>query len=94
MSFEDFAARMKARRDTTEESAGEQVYDFEESYRIRAKMLGVLLRDARQSAARTIEDCARLLNVMPDLIERWEYGEQVPALPQLETTGLLFGCPD
>lgn len=91
MSFEDFAAKMKARRKGDEKD--ETPYDFEESYRIRAKMLGVLLRDARYNAARTVEDCARLLNVSPELVERWEYGDEVPSLPQLELMAYYLDVP-
>ena len=91
MSFEDIAAKMKARQKANE--ADDKPYDFEESYRIRAKMLGVLLRDARENAARSIEDCARLLNVSPELIERWEYGDEVPGLPQLELMAYYLDVP-
>jgi transcriptional regulator with XRE-family HTH domain len=94
MSFEDIAARMKARRAGSGSAASDdRPYDFEESYRIRAKMLGVLLRDARQSVARTIDDCARLLNVSPELIERWEFGDEVPGLPQLELLAYYLDVP-
>ena len=92
MSFEDFAAKMKARRQG-EDTEDETPYDFEESYRIRARMLGVLLCDARHNAARSIEDCARLLNVAPELVERWEYGDEVPSLPQLELMAYYLDVP-
>ena len=94
MSFEDFAAKMKARKAQQGEDTGDSTpYDFGESYRIRAKMLGVLLRDARVSAARTIEDCARLLQVSVEQIEAWEYGDQAPSLPQLELLAYYLDVP-
>jgi len=93
MSFEDFAAKMKARKASADAQAENKPYDFEESYRLRAKMLGVLLKDAREAAARTVEDCARLLQVAPELIEQWEYGDSAPSLPQLELLAYYLDVP-
>jgi len=85
MSFGDLSKRFR-KAQQNQQDAAEQAgpYDYDESYRIRSKMLGVLIRDARVSAARTIDDCARLLHVTPQDIEAWEYGDAVPDLPQLE----------
>lgn len=94
MSFDDVAARLKAKKAQQAEEAGEEKpYDFGESYRIRGKMLGVLLRDARVSAARTVEDCARLLHVTNAEIEAWEFGDLVPTLPQLELLAYYLDVP-
>ncbi len=93
MSFEDFAAKMKARKAQQDSTEGSKPFDFDESYRIRAKMLGVLLRDARVSAARTVEDCARLLRVPSSQVESWEYGEAAPGLPQLELLAYYLNVP-
>ncbi|MBC8098648.1 MAG: transcriptional regulator [Armatimonadetes bacterium] len=93
MSMQDVSARLKAVRKPGEDAASERVYDHEESYRLRAKMLGVLLRDARMAAMRTVEDCARLLRVEPGLIEAWEYADAVPSLPQLELLAYYLDVP-
>lgn len=91
MDFKDVASRFKK---VKEDDAPEQKdYDFNESYRIRSKMLGVLIRDARLNAARTIEDCARLLNVEIGLIQAWEYGDTAPTLPQLELLAYYLDVP-
>jgi transcriptional regulator with XRE-family HTH domain len=92
MSFEDFSARMKAKSRQNEET-DDRPFDFSEAYRIRAKMLGVLLRDAREGAARTIGECARLLGVSPAQIEAWEYGDDTPSLPQLELLAYYLDVP-
>jgi len=92
MSFDDFAAKMKARK-KNDDAEQDKPYDFGESYRIRAKMLGVLMRDARLNAARTVEDCARLLRVSPQQIEAWEFGDDVPSLPQLELLAYYLDVP-
>lgn len=94
MSFEDVSAKMKARKAQQEVESGRSgPFDFGESYRIRAKMLGVLLRDARANAVRTVEDCARLLRVPSALIEAWEFGDEVPSLPQLELLAYYLDVP-
>lgn len=67
--------------------------DPNEAYRIRAKMIGVLLRDARQNAGRSIEDCAAVLHVAPGQFEAWEYGDDAPSLPQLEILAYFLGVP-
>jgi transcriptional regulator with XRE-family HTH domain len=93
--LKDFAARMKAAKEKKLQESGNapRAYDFAESYRIRSKMLGVLIRDARLNAARTIEDCARLLSIDPAQIEAWEYGEDAPSLPQLELLAFYLDVP-
>lgn len=93
MDFKDFASRMKQANKMNDAPDEPTEYDFSESYRIRGKMLGVLIRDARTNAARTIDDCARLLNVQPQLIEAWEYGDAVPDLPQLELLAYYLDVP-
>ena len=40
--------------------------NYAEAYRIRAKMIGVLLRDARQNAGRSIAECAEVVRVTFD----------------------------
>lgn len=95
MSFGDLSARMKQARAKKEaEKEGDtKPFDHGESYRLRAKMLGVLIRDARLNAARTLEDCARLLRLQPNEIEAWEYGDAVPSLPQLELLAYYLDVP-
>jgi transcriptional regulator with XRE-family HTH domain len=56
-------------------------------------MLGVLIRDARLSAARTEADCARILDVDVQTYSGWEFGEGAPTLPQLEVLAFYLGVP-
>lgn len=91
MDFKDVSSRFKK---TREESPNEaRVMDFDESYRIRAKMVGVLLRDARINAGRSYADCAAVLRVTPEQVEAWELGDDVPSLPQLEILAYYLGVP-
>lgn len=91
MDLKDFSSRMKKARQKNEPEKRE--YDPSESFRLRRKMLGVLIRDARLNAARTIEDCARLLNVQPQIVEVWELGDAAPTLPELELLAYYFDVP-
>lgn len=93
MSFGDLSARMKKGLNKNQSPEDDKPYDYAESLRLRGKMLGVLIRDARISASRTVEDCARLLRVAPQLIESWEYGDAVPSLPQLELLAYYLDIP-
>lgn len=94
MGFKDVAERMKSLRGEREAQAAQaRIVDHDESFRIRAKMIGVLLRDARIHAGRTTEHCAALLNVAPEVIETWEYGDDVPSLPQLELLAYYLDVP-
>jgi transcriptional regulator with XRE-family HTH domain len=67
--------------------------DYPEALRIRARMIGVLLRDARENAGRSVEDCAAVLRVSPELFAAWEYGDETPSLPQLEIAAYYLGVP-
>lgn len=91
MSFSDISARMRKQQENAATNA--PVYDIEESYRVRARMVGVLLRDARLHARRSLEECARLLGIEPSLVETWEYGEATPTLPQLELLANYLDVP-
>ena len=94
MDFKDASARLKAKKaDAHEGTQQPKVHDFVESYRLRAKMVGVLLRDARLNAERTIEDCAFLLRITPEEMEAWEYGDSTPSLPQIELLAYYLGVP-
>lgn len=64
-----------------------------ESERIRARMIGVLVCDAREHAGRSLEDCAHFLHVEPTLIEAWETGDSAPSLPQLELLAYYLDVP-
>lgn len=60
---------------------------------VRAKILGVLLRDARQSAGRTAKDCAEILGLSPAGYAAYEAGEASPSLPELELLAYALQVP-
>lgn len=95
MDMKDLSARFKqVKGDQAADQVVEQAApNFDEAYRIRARMVGVLLRDARVNSGRSVEDCARLLRVAPHEIEAWEYGDATPSLPQLELLAYFLDVP-
>jgi len=93
MDFKDASARLKAKKGNQEEQSQPKTHDFATSYALRAKMIGVLLRDARLNAERTVEDCAYLLRVPAEEMLAWEFGDAVPSLPQLELLAYYLGVP-
>jgi transcriptional regulator with XRE-family HTH domain len=60
---------------------------------LRAKKLGVLIRDARLARGRTLEECAAELGVSPEVLDAFEYGEQSPSLPQVEWLAYILDVP-
>lgn len=59
----------------------------------RAKILGVLIQDARLHADRSIEDCAQVAGISADDFVRAERGEYVISLPELEVLAMYLGVP-
>lgn len=59
----------------------------------RAKILGVLIQDARRYAARSLEQCARAVNLTPEQFAAAEKGQHVLSLPELEVLAIYLGVP-
>lgn len=60
---------------------------------IRAKKLGVLIRDARMTAGRSIQDCAAAMGVGVEIYDAFEMGDQSPSLPELEFLAYFLDVP-
>lgn len=67
--------------------------DVQELVRVKNRILGVLLRDARQSSGRSLAECAALLDIDEDAYHTYEVGLQAPSLPQLEVLAYYFNVP-
>lgn len=63
------------------------------AHSLRAKKLGVLIRDARSTARRDVAECAARLGITPQEYEAFEYGDSAPSLPQLESLAFIFDIP-
>jgi transcriptional regulator with XRE-family HTH domain len=60
---------------------------------VRAKMVGVLMRDARQTAGKTTKECADVLGCSNGAYLAYENGDKSPSLPELEVLAYFFGLP-
>ena len=61
--------------------------------RIRARKIGILIRDARLTRKISVEDCAAALAVKPDHYLNLEAGTRAPSLPELELLSYYFDLP-
>jgi transcriptional regulator with XRE-family HTH domain len=92
-SFGDIAGRLKKRIKERETASVLPLIDFEAVYPLRRRILGVLIRDARQAAGKTVEECAGALGVSAQAFTDWEYGEASPSLPQVEVLAYILDVP-
>jgi transcriptional regulator with XRE-family HTH domain len=60
---------------------------------IRAKKLGVLIRDARLKSGKSLEDCAHAMGIPVDEFMAMEFGERPPNLPELELFAYYLEVP-
>lgn len=60
---------------------------------IRAKKLGLLLMDARQTARRSLEECAATIGVTPERYQAYEDGSIPPSLPEIEALAYYLDIP-
>jgi transcriptional regulator with XRE-family HTH domain len=67
--------------------------DIKSQITIRTKKLGVLIRDARLAARRTIKECAEAIGVKPGMLRAYEEGRKAPSLPELETLVFYLDLP-
>jgi len=97
MSFSDIsgslAERLKKKREGDDVPQPDKPVDFKELYALRARIHGLLIRDARLARGRSIEDCADRLGIAPETFEAWELGLEHPSLPDLELLAYELGVP-
>lgn len=60
---------------------------------IRAKKLGVLIRDVRQKNGKSLDDCAQAMGLSIDELIAMEFGERPPTLPELELLAYYLELP-
>ena len=94
MSFDDVGARFrKINKAKEEEQPKPQPIDPAEARTVRARMLGVLIRDARQDSGFSEQDVATMLAVPVEDYMTWEYGFATPSLPLLEVLAYILKVP-
>src|SRR5512138_191852 len=67
--------------------------DTKSQITIRTKKLGVLIRDARLAARRSVQECAEALGVKQSTFRAYEEGSKAPSLPELETLVYYLDLP-
>jgi transcriptional regulator with XRE-family HTH domain len=60
---------------------------------LRSKKLGVLIRDARMAARKSLPECAQLVGVTSGILRSWEEGRKAPSLPELEVLAFSLHLP-
>jgi len=60
---------------------------------IRSKTLGLLIRDARNTARRSVTECAQAIGVKSGLFRAYEEGRRAPSLPELEALVYFLDLP-
>lgn len=60
---------------------------------IRTKKIGVLMRDARLAARRSIPECAQAIGVKAGAFRAYEDGRKSPSLPELEALVFFLDLP-
>jgi len=60
---------------------------------IRAKKLGLLIRDVRVKSGRNIDDCAQAMGLSTEELLALESGERPPTLPELEILAFFLEVP-
>lgn len=92
MSFADISARFKKKQDDKAPAPLDE-RNFAEIHELRTRILGVLIRDARQASGTSQEETARELGLHETQLRHWEYGREAPSLPQLEMLAYFFDVP-
>ena len=67
--------------------------DTKSQITIRTKKLGVLIRDARLAARRTVQECAEALGIRKSVFRAFEEGTKAPSLPELEILVYYLDLP-
>lgn len=67
--------------------------DQSKAIKIRAKKLGVLIRDSRLAAGKSPGLCAEAIGVSDEVYTAYELGESSPSLPELEILALFLNVP-
>lgn len=92
MSFDDVAARLRKHSDKKGDR-DDTPRDFEELYLLRARILGVLIRDARQAAGLSPEECAAQVGMAAERLTDWELGKAMPGMPEVELLAYVLNVP-
>ena len=60
---------------------------------LRRKIIGVLIKQARLEAGKSLKETAAVLGCSPDRLSQYESGEKAPSLPEVEMLARFFSVP-
>ncbi|MCX7680531.1 MAG: transcriptional regulator [Anaerolineae bacterium] len=66
---------------------------LKERLALRTRIIGLLLRNAREHAGKSKQECAEALGVSPEAITAYEEGRKPISLPEVEVLAYLTGTP-
>lgn len=64
-----------------------------EAWTIRQKIIGVLLRQARLEAGKSLKECGQVLGLSSGAVSSIEHGKRAISLPELELVAYYLGVP-
>jgi transcriptional regulator with XRE-family HTH domain len=67
--------------------------DIRSQITLRTKKLGVLIRDARMTARRSLQECAQAIGVTKGVFRSYEEGGRAPSLAELEILAYYLKLP-
>jgi transcriptional regulator with XRE-family HTH domain len=67
--------------------------DTKSQVTIRSKKLGLLIRDARLTARRSVQECAQAIGIKAGIFRAYEDGRRAPSLPELEMLVYFLDLP-
>jgi len=65
----------------------------EQTIKLRSKMLGAMIRNARMQAGKSMSETAEWLDISPSTLGSYELGRKAASLPELELLSCYFGVP-
>jgi len=60
---------------------------------VRSRKLGVLIRDARLAARKSLKECAEAIGLKSGIFRAYEEGRRAPSLPELEVLAYYLNLP-
>lgn len=67
--------------------------NHELALKLRAKKLGILIKDARLSSGKTMKECGDAIGISGSTISAYEMGNSSPSLPELEMLAYFLKVP-
>jgi transcriptional regulator with XRE-family HTH domain len=76
----------------SEQKTNGNPFDVEQLTDLRQRMIGTLLRKAREDAGLSLQEAAEGTGITPEHLEAIEYGQEAIALPKLEYLADFLNC--